>query len=125
MNNTIRIDSHDNTVEVYVQGRLTQDAYRELVPAIEDVIQRNGKIRVLFVMSDFHGWTAGALWDDLKFDLKHFNDIERLAIVGEKHWQQGMAVFCKPFTTAKVQYFTADQENEAREWLREPIRTGA
>jgi len=30
-------------------------------------------------MTGFHGWDAGALWEDIKFDIKHFGDIERLA----------------------------------------------
>jgi hypothetical protein len=51
-------------------------------------------------MTDFHDWKAGALWQDIKFDLKHCTDIERLAMVGDKTWEKGMSVFCKPFTTA-------------------------
>ena len=37
---------------------------------------------MLFDMTDFHGWDAGAAWEDIKFDIKHFADIERLAMVG-------------------------------------------
>ena len=70
-------------------------------------------------MRDFHGWTAGALWEDIKFDVRHFRDIERLALVGEKKWEKGMAVFCKPFTTAKVRYFERAKADEARAWLQE------
>ena len=40
-------------------------------------------------MTGFQGWDAGAAWEDLKFDLKHFGDIERLAMVGDKKWQHG------------------------------------
>ena len=40
-------------------------------------------------------------------------------MVGETNWQHGMAVFCKPFTTATVRYFTDDKVEEARAWLRE------
>lgn len=104
---------------MHVQGKLSKETYQEFVPVLEDVIRREGKLRLMFVMKDFHGWTAGALWDDLKFDLKHFKDIERLAIVGETRWQKGMAVFCKPFTTAKVRYFDASDEHGARDWLGE------
>ena len=46
-------------------------------------------------------------------------DIERLAIVGESKWQQGMAAFCKPFTKATVRYFDHCQIDEARQWVRE------
>jgi hypothetical protein len=41
-------------------------------------------MRVLFDMSASHGWEAGALWEDIKFDIKHFADIDRLAMVGDK-----------------------------------------
>ena len=59
-----------------------------------DVIADHGKIRVLFEMRDFHGWEAGALWEDVKFDFKHFSDIERAAMVGDKTWEKWMATFC-------------------------------
>ena len=71
-------------------------------------------------MFDFHGWNAGALWDDLKFDLKHFSDIERLAIVGDKAWEKGMSVFCRPFTTATIRYFDRSAIEDARQWVAAP-----
>ena len=74
---------------------------------------------ILKQMHDFHGWSAGALWEDLKFDVHYFRDIERLAMVGEKKWQKGMSKFCKPFTTATIRYFDRSQEDEARTWVKE------
>jgi hypothetical protein len=59
----------------------------------------NRQIRVLFEMTDFHSWDMAALWDDIKFDVKHFSDSDCLAMVGDKGWE-GMAGFCRPFTTA-------------------------
>ena len=51
---------------------------------------------------------------------EHFADIERLAMVGEKKWQHGMATFCKPFTTATIRYFDSTPDaTEARKWLGE------
>jgi hypothetical protein len=57
------------------------------------------------------------LWEDIKFDAKHFRDFERIAIVGERKWEPGMALFCKPFTTASVRYYDESEIGEAREWL--------
>ena len=108
-----------NVVEVHITGKLTKEDYEQFVPATEALIKEHGKIRVLFVMHDFHGWTAGALWDDLKFDLKHFAHIERVAIVGESKWEHGMAIFCKPFTLGKVRYFDISQIDDARKWIAE------
>ena len=80
----------------------------------------NGKLRLLFDMTGFHGWDAAAAWEDTKFGIRHFADIERLAMVGEKQWQHGMATFCKPFTKATVRYFDHADAAAARKWLTEP-----
>ena len=63
-------------------------------------------------------------WEDIKFDIKHFAHIERLAMVGERKWQHGMATFCKPFTTATIRYFDHADAAEALEWLRESRSDG-
>ncbi len=86
-------------------------------PLVNQQILQYGKIRVLLEMLDFHGWSAGAVWEDIKFDFKHWKDIERLAVVGDAKWEAGMAVFCKPFTLAKIKYFDTTELDQAEEWL--------
>jgi hypothetical protein len=119
MGQAIDIISAGKMLHVKVTGKLTKEAYEEFAPAVDQQIQEHGKVRILFEMHDFHGWTAGALWEDLKFDFNHWKDIERLAIVGESKWEAGMAVFCKPFTSAKIQYFDHTKLAEAQSWLAE------
>ena len=102
---------------VHVTGKLVRADYGNFVPELERLLQQHGKLRLLFDMVGFHGWDGGALWADIKFDIKHFADIERLAIVGEKKWQHGMATFCKPFTRATIRYFDHADSVEARKWL--------
>ena len=100
-----------------LSGKLTAEDYKRFVPIVERMIEEHGKVRILCPMHDFHGWDLGALWEDIKFDFKHFADIERLALVGHGKWQTGMAVFCKPFTTAKVRHFKEHELREAEEWI--------
>ncbi len=116
---TVQMEEREagKVLEVDVTGRLDKQDYEEFSPKVEQLIEKHGKIRVLLETHDFHGWNAGALWEDIKFNVKHFSDIERLAVVGEKKWEKGMATFCKPFTTAKVRYFATDQADEARQWI--------
>ena len=104
---------------VHVSGKLAKADYEHFVPEFERLVQQHGKLRVLFDMTGFHGWDLGALWEDIKFDIKHFADIERLALVGEKKWQHGMATFCKPFTKATIRYFDHAEAAEARKWVAE------
>ena len=104
---------------IRVSEKLTKEDYDHFVPAVELLIQKHGKIRMLFEMHDFHGWSASALWEDTKFAFKHYADIERLAVMGEKEWQKGMTTFCKPFTKAEIRYFEHGHADEARAWLME------
>jgi hypothetical protein len=101
----IELLQEGKTIIVHVSGKLTADNYLQFTPPIEAAIQQHGKLRRAVVMTDFHGWEVAALWQDLKFDLKHFRDVERLALVGDRAWERGMAAFCKPFTTAAIQFF--------------------
>lgn len=106
-------------LEINVTEKLDAADYKHFVPEFERLIKKHGKLNVLFKMHDFHGWTAGALWEDTKFAMHHFKDIERLAVVGEKEWQKGLATFSKPFTKATVRYFDHTEAFKAREWLNE------
>lgn len=87
-------------VVVHDSGKLVKTDYEHFVPEIKRLVRQHGKLRMLFDMTDFHGWEASAAWEDFKFGIEHFADIARLAMVGENRWQYGMAVFCKPFTKA-------------------------
>jgi hypothetical protein len=105
------------TLEVTVTGRLAHEDYEQFVPEFERLLQRHGKLRILFEMVDFHGWEASAWWDDVKFDLKHSKHIERLAMVGEKRWEKVMTSFCRPFLRARLRYFDREEARKARAWL--------
>lgn len=104
-------------LEMHLTGKLVKGDYEESLPAIERLIKQHGKLRILVDMTGLHGWTGAALWEDIKFDMKHFNDIERVAIVGDKKWVQWMATFSKPFTMATIRYFDLAISDKARDWL--------
>ena len=106
-------------VTLRIKEKLTTEDYNEFVPMIEGMMESNSKIRLLVELHDFEGWTAGALWEDSKFAARHFNDIERLAVVGDKRWEKGVTMFIKPFTSAEVRYFDIKTVDEARQWIHE------
>jgi hypothetical protein len=106
-------------IDIKVVGKLVTADYDRFVPEFERLVKQHGKLRILFDMTAFHGWEAGALWEDIKFDVRHFSDIERLAMVGDKTWEHAMAIFCKPFTTAAIRFFDHTEMAAARQWLDE------
>ncbi|MEZ5978672.1 MAG: STAS/SEC14 domain-containing protein [Planctomycetota bacterium] len=123
MTHRVETRTRDDVVELDVEGKLTRADYQNFAPFLERRIQEHGAISLLVVLHDFAGWTAGAMWEDVKFDASHYSDVERLAIVGESKWQRGLTAFSKPFTGAEVKYFDAADEPAARVWVEGSPRT--
>ena len=99
-------------------GKLAEKDHREFVATVERLIKKHGRIRVL-VRHEIDGWTVGALWKNIKFDLKQSRDIERLAIVGKPRWQEGLSRFCKASTTAQIQHFDYSTAGAEQVWFEE------
>jgi hypothetical protein len=104
-----------------MSGKLHDADYKQFVPAIDAAVAKHGKVRLLALFQDFHGWDLHALWDDIKFSTTHCTQLERIALVGDRKWEEWMAKVCKPFTMAKVQYFDASQTDVAWAWVKEGV----
>lgn len=109
---------------VAVTGKLDVEDYDVLGEEFDHMLERHGRVRLLIELKDFHGWTAGAAWEDARLGFRHYGDIEKMAIVGENKWQQGMTQFVRPFTRAEVRYFdaaaNADASADASDWVHAP-----
>ena len=121
MNSTAHVDEevHGKLLEVDLHGKLGREDYERFIPEIARMIRKYGRIRVLVTMQDFRGWDASALWEDIKWNATHFNEIERLAIVGEETWHKWMTGVCRPFTSTEVRYFMLNELAKARAWVSE------
>jgi hypothetical protein len=68
----VAVDNQTRIIEVKASGKLTADDYVAFEPAVVDQIKASGKIRILFIMHDFHGWDVKGVWEDIKFSTAHF-----------------------------------------------------
>ncbi|MGK7392859.1 MAG: STAS/SEC14 domain-containing protein [Candidatus Cyclobacteriaceae bacterium M2_1C_046] len=112
------LENKDNLISTKATGTLTEEDYNTLIPMLEEKIENNQKVRWYFEMEDFDGWKVKALWEDAKFDAKHINDFEKIAMVGEKKWEKVMTDLMKPFTSADVKYFDAADKAKAINWIK-------
>ena len=118
-NAMIQIQSEDNSNIVYTtsSGTLEKKDYDALLPLVEQKIQQFGKIRLYFEMTDFTGWKPDAFLRDLNFDIKHVKDFEKVAMVGDKKWQELITGLMKPFTPATIKFFPLTDKEKAKEWV--------
>ena len=112
-------------ISLKINGQLHKEDYELLTPRVERFIEQYGKIRLMVEMADFHGWDTGALWEDIKFDVRNFSKIERIAFVGDKKWEKRMSIFCKPLTTGKIRYFDESEKEQAYTWIEEGVAVTA
>lgn len=112
-------ESTEQVLAFKMSGKLHDADYKTFVPIVDAAVAKHGKVRILAQFHDFHGWDMHALWDDTVFATTHCSKIDRIALVGEKKWEEWMAKVCKPFTMAKIEYFDASQMDAARKWLAE------
>ena len=106
-----------NVIGFRLSGKLHDEDYKVFVPELEALIEREGKIRMLVQLEDFRGWDLHAAWDDIVFDIKHYDDLERIALVGEPGWNEWMVKLSKPFTASEIMFFPIDEIDAAWDWL--------
>ncbi|MBL3655238.1 SpoIIAA family protein [Fulvivirga sediminis] len=110
-------DKYEDTVAIKMSGKLTQEDYQVVVPLLENKIDQYGKINIYCEVIEVSTMKPGAIWEDLKFDAKHFKNFNRVAIVGERGWLNWFSTFAKPFTTAEIKYYDNYEKAQAMDWV--------
>jgi hypothetical protein len=109
-----------------VTGKLEKEDYELIVPEMEKQIVAHKPIRLFLELRDFEGWSASAFWEECKLGYKHLgDDVERIAVVGDQKWEEGLTNFVKPFTSTEIRYFDATEREAAENWITENLRQAA
>ena len=73
------------------------------------------EIKALIDGTELEGWEPRAAWDDFKLGLKHGNEFTKIAIYGNKKWQEIAARVGGWFISGEVRYF--EDRAAAIKWL--------
>jgi hypothetical protein len=76
---------------------------------------KQAKIKALVDCIELEGWELRAAWDDLKLGLKHGNQFMKIAIIGNKRWQEVAAKIGTWLVAGEMEFF--DNEETALDWL--------
>lgn len=116
-----QIISHfDGIISAKITGKLTYSELNALQQQVLNIIAREGGIRVLIVCEDFEGWSKEGNWDDVSFQSMSDPYINKMAIVGEKGWENMALMFTgNGFREFPIKYFEPHELEKARAWLTE------
>jgi len=115
----IATSADGRAMRLAVAGHLSHDDYRAMIPAMEAAIARHGNISLLADMTALDSMSPRAVLDDLAFDLGHLRDFERLAVVGNREWQEWMTRLAAHMTSAEMRYFDAAEAEAAWVWAQD------
>lgn len=114
-------ESSGAVVGLHVTGTLHEKDYEALLPKLEDLFQKHGKLRVLFHADPgFRGWDLSAAWQDAALGFRHASDFERLALVGAPDWVVWCVRLSAFLLKGEVRIFPAGQLDAAWRWIKEP-----
>ena len=100
-------------------GKLTHEDYATITPMIDSALSGvdDATVHMLIDGTEMEGWEARAAWDDFKLGVKHGKEFKKIAIYGNKNWQEIAAKIGSWFVSGEVKYF--DSCDDALHWIGE------
>lgn len=104
------------------EGDITAEDYTErLIPALEKAFQysSSGKARLLVDLRgiDLTNFNFAALWEDTKFGISKAGKFERLAVIGDKKWEELFVGLAKPlYPGCDIEFFKEEIDEEEKSY---------
>ncbi|GGF21972.1 STAS/SEC14 domain-containing protein [Hymenobacter cavernae] len=106
-----------NLLTLIVAGTLTKADYNGVVPTLEQKVARWGKINVYLEVRSLDFMTLPALWQDIRQDVKHYNDFNRVAVASDDNTLiKALAAASNLLAPMQVRHFPLAQKEEAVRW---------
>ncbi len=113
-----RIDQ-DIFLTLKATGKLTHQDYQVITPMIDAALKEVSSPRVKSHVDNtkMQGWKLRAEWDELELGLKHGSEFDKIALFGNKYWQEIAANIGSWFVSGDIKYF--EDYQQALSWLNQ------
>ena len=108
-----------NVLGVSAEGKITGTDYETiLIPAIEEKLKTNKKIRMLYFLgSNFTGFDLSAMLDDAKMGMKHLSAWDRIALISDHELINIFAKFFGHMLSCELRIFKNAELEKAKNWI--------
>jgi len=115
----LMIDLPDSVLGVSAEGKITGTDYETvLIPAIEEKLKTNKKIRMLYHLgSNFTGFDLSAMIDDAKIGMKHLSAWEKIALVSDHELINTVAKFFGYMMSCELRVYKNSELEDAKKWI--------
>ena len=106
-----------NILGFKIVGGITKKQKKQICQVLEKQIRESGKIRLFLVIEPHKPMDAESLLFDLNFTLTYSDNIERMAIIGNKVWEKTWVALYGLFSHIRTQYFDRSEIKGAWKWI--------
>ena len=107
-----------NLVEIKIPEYLEPGDFKTFSPAIDNIINQHGKIRLLLDAKDFKGWkNLDIAKEHFQFVKAHQHFVKQAAVIAGHQWQHWIAAIGDTFLEPDIKVF--DDATIARTWIEE------
>ncbi|WP_434565672.1 STAS/SEC14 domain-containing protein [Vibrio chagasii] len=109
--------SGETIIVFKAKGKLTHDDYQAMIPILKTTIKEidSSALKMMVDISTLTGWELRAAWDDFKLGLELNSKIGKIAICGDKSWQELASKVGSWFVSGDIKSF--EDHDSAIEWL--------
>ena len=113
------IEKGEDLITLKISGLLKRAEIVQMEKAAIEVMGSVGKIKIFIIAENFQGWDKKDNWEDVSFQAQYDRQIDKIAIVGEKRWQDLAEAFVgKGLRSMEIRYFTPSETAMARIWIK-------
>jgi len=111
-------ENREGLITLKVSGLLKRSEIAQAEKVAIEAMGSADKVRILIIVENFQGWDSKSNWEDVSFQSQYDEQIEKIAIVGEKRWQEMVEVFVgKGLRSMDIRYFEPSEMAVARTWI--------
>lgn len=112
------LDHSGGMLTVRISGTLTYAEYAEGQRKAAEILREQGKGRILVLLENYLGTEKEGNWGDISFAMENDKHIEKMALVGEKKWEDQVLLFTgKGIRRLPIEYFEPADLAKAKTWL--------
>jgi hypothetical protein len=113
-------DLPDGVLGFEASGELRAEDYRDvLLPAVDEVVAKRQKVRVVLIFPTWDGMSGGAVWQDLKMGVEHLTHWKRVALVTDVDWMVHLTGLFGWMTPGEMTTFSMAGRDAAIAWVAE------
>ncbi|SEM75632.1 SpoIIAA-like [Mesobacillus persicus] len=113
---SINSNEMNHIIEVEVKGKISENDIHEFEQYFNQKKENQEELNLLLAVEDAK-YSLNGLIEDFKFDIKHWNDFHKIAVVSDDNWIELGSKLTDILPTIEVKHFNDHEKDKAKAWL--------